>query len=114
LFCRVPRGDDAGIRDFGKEFGSGGAGGCRADAFAAPAHGLPMSFSGMVGVPEGVYAVEFSGAGIAFGGLTPEYAFKLGFVVFSGVFAVYGGSILKGRKECNGLIQNASKLRTCP
>jgi hypothetical protein len=102
-------GADASFRDFGKEFGSGGTDGCRADAFAVPAHGLPVSFSGVVGVPERVHAVEFSGAGIAFCGLTPEDAFKLGFVVFSGDFAAHGGSIPKCRRERNELIQNLSK-----
>jgi hypothetical protein len=53
-----------------------------------------------------VHAVEFSGAGIAFCGLTPEDAFKLGFVVFSGDLAAHGGSIPKCRRERNELIQN--------
>jgi hypothetical protein len=103
-------GIDAGSGEFGEEFSSGDAGACRADALTVSAHSFPVAFVFVVGVPETVHAVEFAGFGIAFGGLTPEDAFKLCFVVFSACCGVHGSTIPAKFAEGKVLIQNLSKM----
>jgi hypothetical protein len=95
--------------DFREEFGSGVSGGLGADAPAVPAHGFPVAFALMVGVPEAVHAVGFAGFGIAFGGQAKEDAFKLGFGVFSAGYVAHGSKVPARCGEGKMLIQNLSK-----
>jgi hypothetical protein len=81
-----------------------------ADALAVAADSFPVAFVVVVGVPEAVYAVGFTGAGVAFGGGAVEDASKFGFYVFSGGCVAHGVSISIRRRVGKMLIQNLSKI----
>lgn len=102
---------DAGIGKFREEFGSGVSGALRTDAVAVPADSFPVAFALVIGEPEAVHLVGFSGAGIALGGHTVEDAFKLSFDVFPGCCVVHGEIVQARPDEGNEIIQNLSKVK---